>query len=421
MSERIPAGAAGTTGAEAPVRLSRNRNYNFLWTSLLLSELAVEVVAIGFPLLILARSGSAVQIGLVASVLAVARMAATVPAGVLADRRNRRTLMLVAQCVRALALASVAVTLYLGVCGFAQLLVVAAVEGVSGSVFAPAEQAALPLVVPDSQLAPAVARNAARAFAALLLGPSLAGLTFAVAEPLPFLAVALLLAVSCVALFLLRLPARTTTTGTTSSAALREGIRWVLRQPVIRTTVAWVVLVNLVFNALVVVMLALSGEDDVGAAQIGLMMTCFGVGGLLGAVFAARLHAALPAPVIVIGASWVFAGVVALMALVPAGIPLGLLLGVAAFFFPVANTTILTYQLRTAPDELRGRLSGIIGLCSAAAEAVGPAAGGFLVAAAAYGTTSIVACAVALACIGIGATLSPSMRRFPTSREKAER
>jgi MFS family permease len=418
VSEETTTGTA--TRPEPPHRLSRNRNYNILWISLVLSDLGTEIVALGFPLLILATTGSAVQLGLVASVMAVARMAAGIPAGVVADRWNRRTVMLTAQGVCALAVASIAVAVALDVYSFPQILVVAAVQGAFGAVFQPAEQAALPQVVPESQLQTALARNAARPFAALLVGPALAGLTFAADPAGPFLVVASLLAISFAVLLLLRLPRRAGETGPVGRTEVLAGFRWLVGQTVLRTTILWVVLVNLVFNALIVVLLALSGQNQVGPTQIGLMMTCLGVGGLVGALFAARLHAALPAPVIVLGATWVIAVVVALMAFVPAGVPLGLLLGAVAFVFPIANTTITTYQLTVVPDELRGRLGGMVGLCAAAAETVGPMAGGFLVVVSVGGAADIIVCAAALACIGLGATLSPSMRRFPAPRTAAE-
>jgi MFS family permease len=420
VSEETTTNEERAARPEPPVRLSRNRNYNVLWTSLLLSDFGTEVVAVAFPLLILSTTGSAVQLGLVVSVMAVARMVAGIPAGVVADRWNRRTAMLTAQGFCALALASVAVTLSLDACSFGQILAVAAVQGVFGSVFQPAEQAALPQVVPESQLQTALARNAARPFAALLLGPALAGFAFAVDPAAPFLAVAALLAISFAVLLFLRLPPRASEPGTVAGTDAFAGFRWLLGQPVLRTTILWVVLVNLVFNALIVVILALSGENRIGPAQIGLMMTCLGVGGLIGALFAARLQAVLPAPVIVLGSTWAIAVIVAVMALVPAGIPLGLLLGAVALFFPVANTTIMTYQLMVVPDELRGRLGGMVGLCAATAETVGPMAGGFLIVVSTGGAAGIVACAAALACVGLGASLSPAMRRFPAPRTAAE-
>jgi MFS family permease len=397
-----------------PRALYRNRNYNVLWFSLLLSELGSELVFVAFPLLVLATSGSAVQIGLVASVLAVSRMVATLPAGVIADRCNRKWMMLLCQGVRVVAVGSLAVAKSHS---FWHLLVVAAVEGAFSAAFEPAEHATLPDVVPESQLSAAIARNSARPFVALLVGPTLAGVAFTFYRYLPFAIDGGMLAVSVLALSLLRLPARAAASpgrlDESAGTEAAEGIRSVLTQPVIRATLIWMVLVNLVFNALIVIILALSGEDHVGPAQIGLMMACLGAGGLVGGVFAARLHAALPAPLIIIGGSWVIAVVTGLMLLTPGGLVFGILLGVGAFVAPIATTTVMTYQMMATPAGLRGRLSGVVGLCSGIAASLGPMAGGVLVKATSL--VSIVICAACLGIIALTVTFSRTMRHFPSS------
>ncbi|TMR23297.1 MFS transporter [Nonomuraea zeae] len=407
----------------APVPLSRNRGYTVLWSTMFLSELASEIVFIAFPLLLLAHGASGVEVGLLTSLLAAARMIANVPAGVLADRWDRRKVMLLSQAVRGAAMAVLVAALFSGVYSFPLLALVAVLEGVFSSVFQPAEHAALPQVVPASQLREALSRNAARPFAALLLGPALAGFAFGLHELAPFSIDTVLMAGSFALLWFLRLPRRTAAgappeTGQPGREGLLSGFRWLLRQPVIRTTAVWIIFVNLAFHALIVVILVVSGEAEVGYGEMGLMMACFGVGGLLGALVAGRLHAALPAPVIIVGSSWVFAVIALAMAAVPGGILLGVLLGGAAVFLPVANTTIVTYQLSIAPDEVRGRLSGVVGLCADLAGTAGPMAGGLMVALAGGGAESVLMCAAILGAVALGATLSPALRRFPTWRDQ---
>jgi MFS family permease len=288
---------------DAPTPLFRNRNYNILWSSHFLSEFGSEITFIAFPLLILAVSGSPLQMGLVASVLAAARMVANVPAGVLADRVDRKKIMLGCQAVRVVSMASLVLALAFDAYSLSHVLVVAAVEGLFSSVFGPSEDAALPQVVPRSQLSTAVARNTARPFVASLLGPVVAGVLFAVAPVTPFAVNTTLLAFSVFALLFLTLPRRaralSAETGEKAERAtikgdVIEGFRWVLGNRVIRTTLAWVVFFNLVFHALIIVILAAAGENQVGAGEMGLMMAFLGAGGLLGAVLASRLHAALP-------------------------------------------------------------------------------------------------------------------------------
>ncbi|MFI6511953.1 MFS transporter [Streptosporangium sp. NPDC050855] len=410
-SVRAPEGSAGGGG---PVRLSRNRDYNILWTGQLFSELGSEITFVSFPLLILAMSGSPLDMGLVSSVLATAHMVANVPAGVVADRWDRKKVMLLCHGARALAMGSVAVALLMGVYSFPHILLVAAVEGFLSSVFQPAEQAALPQVVPESQLPLAIARNTARPFIATLLGPALAGFLFALHHTAPFGADAIMLAASFVTLLFLRLPRQAATAGSprarVTGSGVAEGFRWVAGHRVIRMTLVWMGLSNLVFGALVIIVLAMTGEG-VSPGEVGLTMACIGAGGLLGALSAARLHAALPPFLFIVGFPLVAAVMTALMAVVPSGILLGVLLGGAAFLAPVANTTVLTYQLTVTPDHLRGRLSGIAGLFSGGAAALGPMVGGLLMTAG--GSTAVLVCAAGLALVAAGTVLSPTLRRFP--------
>ncbi|MCP2256432.1 putative arabinose efflux permease, MFS family [Streptoalloteichus tenebrarius] len=398
------------------VPLSRNRDYHILWGSQLLSELAAEITQIAFPLLILAMAGSPLAMGLASSVLMAANMVAVVPAGVAADRWNRKRIMVVCMLGRALAMGALALAVLGGAGHLAAVLAVAAVEGFLGAVFDPVEHAALPQVVPADQLARAVARNAARPFVATLLGPAVAGFLFTAHPATPLVADAVMLGLSFVALLFLRLPHRVTPADappTRVRADVAEGFRWVLGHRTLRATMLWMVFCNLVLGALVTIVLAVSGETGVDTGEIGLTMACLGAGGLLGGMAADRLRAALPAPVVLVGFSWLATALVAAMSLVPAGVLLGVLLGAVMFCVPVANTTVLTYQLVTTPDRLRGRLSSLAGFCSGGAGALGPLFGGLL--AAAGGTTGTLVCAAALGLVALGVSLSPTMRRFPSA------
>lgn len=408
------------------VPLSRNRNYNLLWTSRLVSELGSEIAFIAFPLLILAVSGSAWEMSAVSAVIAGAQMLANVPAGIVADRWDRRKVMITCEILRAIAMGSVAVSLLLDAYSFPHILVVAAIEGMLVSVFGPAEDAALSSVVAESQLSNAIARNTARTYIANLAGPAASGVLFTLHRMIPFLLDAIMLLCSAVALFFLRIvPGRSAAGEPDEESAgelekaprnrvrsdIANGFRWVLGQRAIRASLAWVTAFQFVFSALIIIVLAVSGEEDTGPGEIGLMMACFGAGGLLGSMLAARLNEVLSARVIVIGFSWVALGLLLVMSVVPAGLPLGLMLGAIAFGMPTAVTAVMTYQLIVTPDELRGRLSSIVGVCTGAAGALGPLLGGLLMSLGGGGS-AILSCAIGIGVVAVLSSVSPSLRGF---------
>jgi len=188
--------------------LSRNRNFTLLWGSMLLSDFGFNGAAIALPLLVLATNGSAAGAGLVLGTVAATQLAAGLPAGALADRWNRKYIMLGCEAAQAVAAASVVAALFLHVLGVPQLIGVAAVIGVSAALFEPAEDAALPNVVPDQQVPKAVAMNAARTSLANLSGTAAGGFLFAIGRVVPFAVDTAGHALAFCGLAFLRLPPR---------------------------------------------------------------------------------------------------------------------------------------------------------------------------------------------------------------------
>jgi MFS family permease len=171
-----------------PVPLSRNRNYQILWGSQAASIFGVNATFIAFPLLVLALTGSPAASGLVLGVSAAAELVAGVPAGALADRWDRKKIMLTCEAIQALTTAGLVVAIWWHIANVALLLVVAIVLGACESVFRPAETACLPNIVPAEQVSGAVAGNAARAYLGNLSGTAAGGFLFAVGRAVPFAA-----------------------------------------------------------------------------------------------------------------------------------------------------------------------------------------------------------------------------------------
>jgi MFS family permease len=116
----------------ASVSLNRNREFTLLWTGQALSGLGSQISQVAYPLLVLAVTGSPAKAGLVgfAQQLPIALLA--LPAGVLADRVNRKRLMIACNAVRALALASIPIALAAGGVPYWLIVLVAFIDG-SGS------------------------------------------------------------------------------------------------------------------------------------------------------------------------------------------------------------------------------------------------------------------------------------------------
>ncbi len=126
----------GAAAGNAPTAsLWRNRDFNLLWTSQTLSDLGASASTLAMPLLVLALTGSPVQAGSVGTLSLVVRLICRLPAGVLADRVNRRRAMIICDLVRLIALTGLAAAVWSGRAGITVIIVVAVVDAVGQTFF----------------------------------------------------------------------------------------------------------------------------------------------------------------------------------------------------------------------------------------------------------------------------------------------
>ncbi len=179
MSEATTAATpAAPPGAFSPFR---HRTFAVLWTASLLSNIGswMHDLAAGWLMTSLIPSPAWVALVQAATTLPVCLL--SIPAGTLADRMDRRHLLLGAQAAM-LALALLLWVLTLG--GHTTphlLLAVTFAMGVGTAVTSPAWQAILPALVPRSDLPPAVALHAVGMNIARAIGPAVGGVIIVVA------------------------------------------------------------------------------------------------------------------------------------------------------------------------------------------------------------------------------------------------
>lgn len=404
----------------APQPLSRNRAYGVLWGSQALSEFGINVSMIAFPLLVLAITGSPAASGLVLAAIAVGQLVAGLPTGALVDRWNRKKIMLACEAAQALSAASLVAALWWGMATVPHMVVVALVIGVCAALFEPAEEASLPTVVPPEQLSTALAMNSARSHLGQLSGTAAGGFLFAVGRFVPFAVDVLTHAMAFVLLLFLRIPRREAKPEPDRHLGreIAAGLRWVWGHRPVRVTALLAVGLNLFFAAYYIVIIVLAQSRGVSAGEIGVMAAMLGGGGLLGALLAPTLQRLMSPYLSIIGVFWMLTLLTPLAVVIDDGYVLGALFAAMAFFAPTANTTIDTYQLLLTPDALRGRLSGVMGVCTGSAAALGPALGGVLTEVVS-GSQAVLLCTAGLGAVTVAATLSPTLRRFPRNPDLA--
>lgn len=144
------------TGVTQPAGLFRNRDYVVLVAGQVVSFVGSQVQDIALPLLVLAITGSPLQAGLVLGASAVAYLVASLVAGGLVDRWNRKRVMMVCDGARAVLTLSIAAALWAGHLTMPHLYLAVAVLGALGIFFSVANTAALPNVVREDQLTEAI-------------------------------------------------------------------------------------------------------------------------------------------------------------------------------------------------------------------------------------------------------------------------
>ncbi|MFE3578027.1 MFS transporter [Streptomyces vinaceus] len=399
------------------------RAFALLWTSQALGEFAYSTSLIVLPLLALALTGSPSQAGIIGFVDAAAMLLAGLPAGAVADRFDRRTVMLWCEAALATVFASLGLLLWAGTVSFPALVALALVNGAATAVLTAAGEAMIPGLVEPDRLSDAVAMNSARTYAGQLAGTSAGGFLLAVKNAFPFAVGALAHLTGLVLLLFLRKPPPAPAAGPHTAPAqdvggqggtggLGEGVRFLARHPFLRLGLAYATATNFCFGAVYFVVIASAQADGMTTGSIGVMAALLGVGGLLGALAAPLLQRVLTGARPVFTVLWLFAVLTAGIAVLPGTWTPGLLLGAIAFAAPTANAYFTTYQLLLTPDSHRGRVISVAALCSGAGGAVAPLAGGVLLDQAGR-YTGLLACALVMGLIALSAVLSPVMRGVP--------
>ena len=363
------------------VPLRRNRDFLLLWSGQVVSTIGTRVTFVAYPLLVLALTGSPGKAGLVGFAQTVPYAFAYLPAGALVDRSDHRRVMLAADGGRAVALASIAVALFVDKLTLAQIVVVALLEGTLYVFFQVAESAALPHVVPKQQLATALAQNQARDQGAALVGAPLGGALFALSRGAPFVADAVSYTISLLALLLLRTPlgAERERAGTSLAADVREGIGWYRRQPFLTALIVVVGATNVFYTALLLVLIVRARQVGSSPALIGAMFSCAGAGAIVGALVAPYVQRTFSARIVLIGVLWLDAVGFAFFVVLPSAVAFGIDLALLALLSPPFNVVLTSYRYALVPDRLLGRTGSVARLVTWGSIPLGPLLGGFLV------------------------------------------
>ncbi|HEX4214369.1 MAG TPA: MFS transporter [Candidatus Dormibacteraeota bacterium] len=372
--------------------LWRRWDFNKLWAGQTASSVGSQITLVAGPLVAaLTLHVTSVQMGLLRGAEVVPGVVVGLGAGAWADRARRRPLLIAADLVRGLALATIPVAALLGVLDLAQLFAVFIVTGAATTMFGAAYPAYLPTLVRRDDLVDANARLRLSSSAAQTAGPALGGaLVQLVTGPLAIAVDACSFLASALSLAWIRIeepaPSRPSGEGGGGSviASIGEGLRYVAADPLPRAVAGTSAIFNL-FDGVIfaVYVLYVTRDLHLDALALGLIFAACGVGGLAGALLARRLEARLTAgPTLICGIALATAGEL----LIPfAGGPEALAVSVltlAEFAVGVGVTVWLINSVSLLqvhiPNSLQGRVNGTMGIAWSGLEALGAVVGGVL-------------------------------------------
>lgn len=379
--------------------------FRYLWASTGASNLADGVLKVGAPLLAVTLTRSPTLVAMVSVVMTLPWLVFALHAGAIADRFDRRRIMLTANLLRGGALALVAAAASLHFMSLPLLLVAMLLGGVAEVFADTSAQSVLPMAVSKDDLPAANGRiMAAQTIGGDFAGAPLAGVLVGILPAAIFGAPALLYSVAGLLLLGMRGSFRPVTV---SSAPLgvdiREGLRYLWNHRVVRVLAISAGLLNMANAALfaVFVLWVVGPESRMGLSSgaYGLMMTVLAIGSVVGSLTVSRI-----AKVFGEGRTLVLAWLAgSVLLLVPVLFPSAIALFPVAFFLGLAslagNVLVVSLRQRIIPEELLGRVNSAYRLIGTGGMPLGAAAGGLIAEAAglpAVFYTTVAVCLVAV-------------------------
>ncbi len=369
--------------------LSQNRDFLLLLGGQGISAFGDALSLTAVPLLVLAITGSGVAMGVVGVLNTIPDLVFGLLAGVIADRSDRRLMILGADLGRAALTALIPLSIFLHGPTIFAILLIAAPMSMLRALFLAAYTAAMPSLVGRPLLGRATATLETVYSLSFVIGPSVAGVLAAVVGFGPTIAVdALSFLASSAAMALIRRPLqeRQDHPPLKLRAEIREGIGYIAGHPPLRAAVSYWGAISVITAGLIPVLTYfITRQLGLGAAAFGLLLSINGIGYLLGAVAMNRVRIR-PAGLIMLSGTLVQA--LALIAAVNGAV---FVLFPAAFVVGVSSAavaiTYITFRSAAAPDELLGRVGSTARTLSIGLQPIGMITAGILLDAIGGGAT----------------------------------
>jgi MFS family permease len=380
----LPGVMAESAGELRPLaamfRSLRHRDFAFFWTGNFLSNIGTWMQNLALGWLVLEITNSPFMLGLNGFLGSAPSLFFSLPGGAIADRLNRRKLMLVSQTfMMVLALILAILTSFRWVT-IAEILAISFLTGVASALNNPAYQAIVPDLVEREDLTNAVALNSAQFNMSRAIGPTLAGLALGslgaagcfYLNSVSFLAL-------IIALLAITVPRHPVEEGPSVWGAMWEGIRYAGKHRaliLLLSVPAFLSLLGLPF----VVLMPVFARDllKVGASGLGYLMAGAGLGAVISALTLAAQGRIQRRTHFILTSAAVFSLALILMSRAKTFVPAFLLLIVLGATMVGALSLTNSALQAVSPREFRGRIMSMYNLAVIGLSPLGSLQAGYL-------------------------------------------
>jgi MFS family permease len=366
--------------------LWNHRDFLNVWAAETISVFGSQFYLIAMPLAaVIVLDATASEMGILFALEMLPFLLFGLLAGVLADRKGRRAIMIVCDFGRAIVLAFVPLAWYFDVLSWTVMYVVAFSAGLFTAFFDIAYQAYLPVLVKRSELLDANSKLETSRASSQVAGPSIAGLVVsAIGAPLAIATNSFSFLGS--AIFLLRVKKKELVQKAEACKSvlgeIKEGIDIVFSSKMLRGIAGCTATGNLFWSmSYAILMLFMESSLELSASWIGAIFAVGALGAVVGAVISSRLVSALGLGKTIIVSA--FLGGVPSMLIVLA-YPSNALLVLMPIWFATGLTSVVynvnqvSLRQSITPDHLQGKMNATMRFIVWGVYPIGAVIGGFL-------------------------------------------
>jgi len=387
-------------------------NFRNYVASRFLTTFAIQMQSVAIGWQVYEATGNPLDLGLIGLAQFLPFFVLILPAGQIADRMDRRLILMLCYAVEA---GCAIMLLLLSLNGISQVWPVFAVLVLFGSARAfsqPTQQAITPNLVPIVAFPNAIALNSGLSHIARIAGPAAGGILYILGPDIVYGAVALILATSVLMMLQVRLPKVIRAKEPATWHTVFEGLRFIKSRPMILGAIT-LDLFAVLFGGIVALLPAYASDIlNTGPEGLGLLRTAPALGAATTAALLA-FH-----PVVRNIGKWLFASVAIFgVAIVIFGLSEIFLLSLGALIIMGASDMVSVYirhmlvQLAT-PDEIRGRVSAVNSVFIGASNELGDFRAGVTAAWLGLIPSVVIGGAVTLAVAGVCMRMFPELSRM---------